>query len=94
MKWIEIIEIRTMSSDRKLLESQLHTIIKGAKQGSELMAIKIYTNLAVETDLSIHLFHDTQKAGVSGSPLGLRLVSVIKEFGLVSHSTWISAQLD
>ncbi len=94
MKWIEIIEIRTMSRDRKLLESQLQSIIEEAKQESELMAVEIYNNLTVETDLSIHIFHDSKKADVSGSPLGLRLMSIIREYGLVSHSTWISAQLD
>jgi nucleoside-diphosphate-sugar epimerase len=30
----------------------------------------------------------------SGSPLGLRLASALKEFGLVNHSIWIEMHKD
>jgi hypothetical protein len=43
----------------------------------------------IDTDFSIHLFHDSKKVEKSGSPLGLRLASALKEFGLVNHSIWI-----
>ncbi len=94
MKWIEIIELRTMSSDRILLESQLQSLINNVKQESKITAIKIYKNLSVETDISIHLIFSSGNIESGGSPLGMRLASAIKEFGLVRHSTWIEANLE
>ncbi|MCK4446085.1 MAG: hypothetical protein KAW56_03280 [Candidatus Marinimicrobia bacterium] len=85
MKWLEIIELRFGGNNRERLESQLQTLIDEAKQ----QAIKVYSHVTVETDFSIHLRHDSKRADVSGSPLGLRLASVLKEYGLVNHSVWI-----
>jgi len=55
-------------------------------------AVKAYCRLMIDTDFSIHLFHDSKKVEKSGSPLGLRLAAALKEFGLVNHSIWIEMQ--
>jgi hypothetical protein len=46
----------------------------------------------IESDFSIHLFHDSRQIEVNGSSLGLQLVSSLKAFGLVNHSVWIEMQ--
>jgi hypothetical protein len=89
MKWLEIIELRSVGSNRGLLESQLQKLINEVDREAKKQAIKAYTRVMIDTDFSIHLFHDSKKAENSGSPLGLRLASALKEFGLVNHSIWV-----
>jgi len=89
MKWLEIIQLRTVDSDRELLEFQLEALINEVEEETKKQAIKVYSHIAIHTDFSIHLFHDSKKAKDKGSQLGLRLASALKEFGLVNHSIWI-----
>ena len=89
MKWIEVIQLRSVDSNRELLESQLKKLIDKVNKESKMQTIKSYVRVLIDTDFSIHLFHDSKKVENSGSPLGLRLASALKEFGLVNHSIWI-----
>ena len=50
--------------------------------------MKIYCNANIDSDLSIHLLHNSDNAN-NKSPLSLQLVSALKEFGLVNHSVWV-----
>ena len=89
MKWLEIIELRSAGSNRKMLESQLQNFINEVNREAKQQAIKVYSRVIVDTDFSIHLYHNTDKIEKNGSPLGVRLASALKEFGLVNHSVWI-----
>ena len=89
MKWIEIIEIRSADSNKELLKSQLQKLITEMDKKTKGQEIKSYSRVLIDTDFSIHLFHDSKKVENSGSPLGLRLTSALKAFGLVNHSIWI-----
>ncbi len=89
MKWLEIIELRSAGGNNKLLESQMRKLVNEVYERTENNAVKAYCRLMIDTDFSIHLFHDSKKVEKSGSPLGLRLASALKEFGLVNHSIWI-----
>jgi hypothetical protein len=89
MKWIEVIGLRAANSNRELLESQLQKLIKEVGRETKKQAIQSYSRLTIDTDFSIHLFHDSKKVENNGSPLGLRLASALKEFGFVNHSIWI-----
>lgn len=93
MKWLEIIEFRSVNSDRSYLEQQLNSLIKEINTGSSQGVIEVYNRLTVESDFSIHLFHDSEEADINGSQLGLRLVSALREFGLVNHSVWIEQRV-
>ena len=88
MKWLEIIELRSAGSNNKLLESQMQKLVNEVHEKTEQNAVRAYCRLMVDTDFSIHLFHNSKKVEKSGSPLGLRLASALKEFGLVNHSIW------
>ena len=88
MKWLEIIELRTVNSDRELLESHLQELIQQVDKETQMQTIKTYRRVMIETDVSFHLFHDSPNVERNGSPLGLRLASSLKEFGLVNHSVW------
>ena len=88
MKWLEIIELRSVGSNLELLESKLDKIINEVEDEIKNQA-KAYSRVQIDTDFSIHLYHDSKKVENSGSELGLRLASALKEFGLVNHSIWI-----
>ncbi len=45
--------------------------------------------MLIDSDFSIHIFHDSNKVENSGSPLGLRLALAFKEFGTINHSIWM-----
>lgn len=92
MKWIEVIQLRLVDSNRELLKSQLQKLIDEMDKKTKRRAIKSYSRVMIDSDFSIHLFHDSKKVENSGSPLGLRLASALKEFGLVNHSIWIEMQ--
>ncbi len=92
MKRLEIIELRTAGGNGELLELQLQKLIRELGGETKKQAIKIYGCALINTDFSIHLFHDSKKAGNGGSPLGLYLTSALKEFGLVNHCIWIETQ--
>lgn len=89
MKWIEVIQLRIVDSNRDFLESQLQKLIEEVNKESKMQTIKSYSRVRIDSDFSIHLFHDSKKVENSGSPLGLRLASALKEYGLVNHSIWL-----
>ena len=89
MKWLEIIELRSVGSNRKFLERELKSIVDELNKETEQRAIKVYSRVAVDSDFSIHLLHDSKEADINGSPLGLQLVSALKEYGLINHSIWV-----
>ena len=89
MAWLEIIEIRAMGSNREILKSQLQDLIDDMNKEADLRAVKIYRHAILETDFSIHLFHDSEKPETGCSTICSRLVSSLKDFGFVNHTVWI-----
>lgn len=89
MKWVEVIQLRSVENKHDRLESKLHRLIEEVNKEKKRRAIVAYNHALVDTDFSIHLFHDSKKVKMNGSRLGLRLASVLKTFGLVNHSVWI-----
>lgn len=88
MKWLEIIEIRISGNDHELLEFHFKQLVKEVNKEKEQKLI-LYRQLDLDTDISIHIFHDSIKAENSGSDLGIRIASALKEFGLVNHNVWV-----
>lgn len=88
MKWLEIIELRSVGRHQALVEQELADMVAGMEPKDKPRAVNVYSHVSVETDFSVHLLHDSETIEVNGSPLGLRLVSWLKEFGLVNHSIW------
>ena len=91
VKWLEIIELRSVDSNLELLESQLQKLINEVDREKQKQTMKYYRRVMINTDFSIHLFHDSNKVENSGSQLGLRLASSLKEWGSVNHYVWIEA---
>ena len=88
MVWLEIIEIRAAEGQREIIESQLQNLINEFNQEANIQKIKIYWNLMLESDLSIHLFHKSPVSESGCSSVCTRLVSSLKNYGLVNHTVW------
>ena len=89
MKWIEVIQLRSVGSNRERLESKLERIIDEVDKKRKKQVIMAFSRVSLDTDFSIHILHDSKKVEKGGSRLGLSLVAVSKEFGLVNHSIWM-----
>jgi len=90
MQWMEIIKLRSAGNDPGRLNDVLLSIRELTESGME---IRIYRHAALESDLSMHLYWDTEGPGRSGSGLGLQLAKALEEFGLVDHSVWMEANI-
>ena len=88
MRWLEIIELRSIERDRALLEIDLPNLMAEVDQEVKPQGFKLYKHGTLETDLSIHLLYDCEVTNIRKSPLGLRLASALGEFGLVNHTLW------
>ena len=88
MKILEIIELRSVSKQLSFLKPEFISLINKLNKESNDCKIKIYSHLFVDTDFSIHLHYDSNKTDINGSPIGLQLISVLKEFGLTYHHIW------
>jgi hypothetical protein len=89
MHWIEIIHLQVAGGDRI---RQVWEIVEGLPleaRAEGLRGIEIYRHGVFETDMGIHLCWDSAKAAVDGSPLALRIVDALSDFGLVHHGVWI-----
>jgi hypothetical protein len=89
MAWLEIIEIRAMGNNREILKSQLQDLINDLSKEVELWSVRIYRQVMLETDFSIHLFHKSENPETGCSSICSRLVSSLKDFGFVNHTVWI-----
>lgn len=89
MKWIEVIKLRIAERNRVPLPRQLAEIISGVNPEGGLVEIKLYRHAMVDSDLSIHLYWESERPEPQGSAGGLFLMHMLKAFGLISHSVWI-----
>ncbi len=89
MKWIEIITLRSHARvDTRLLDELLRQVVK-SKTSGDPKEIRIYQNLIVETDLSIHIYWEAKARPQRESPLGQQLSYALKDLGLLNHSVWV-----
>jgi hypothetical protein len=79
-----------MEANRETVESKLRRLIALDSEIDNQRIVQVYTRALVESDFCIHLVHDSEKVEHSGSRLALRLITALKEFGLVNHSVWIA----
>ena len=89
MNCLEIIELRSDGKNIKLIGPEITELINKLNNGLDKPTIKLFINATVENDFSIHIQHDSTSPDDFGSPVGLQLISVLKEFGLTHHTVWI-----
>jgi hypothetical protein len=89
MKWLEIIELRSVGKHQAQVEQGLAGLTAGSDPEIKPQAIKVYRNSTIETDWSIHLHHESEQDEIRESSLGLRLADALRRFGLVHHTVWV-----
>ncbi len=83
MNIVEVIRIRLSQEPNKEIVSQIHEYANNLG----LENFSIYRHYSVETDMTIHLHHQTSILKVSEK--GKTLATLLKELGLVNHSVWV-----
>ncbi len=93
MKWVEIITLRSPS---KINDQFIDELLKGLGESDSptntpkhLVEMRIYHQSAVETDLSIHIFWESEPGTQDKSSLGLGVCLALKPLGLLNHSVWV-----
>jgi hypothetical protein len=56
MKWIEVIQLRSIDGNRKLLESKLNKLIDDVGGKSKKQIIMVFSRVLIDTDYSIKFF--------------------------------------
>lgn len=92
MKWSEVIMVRLVSSDSKVLASTLRELMNDVARDTGHETIRVFRREKLDSDICIVLFHDGEKKKSGGSRLGLRLVAALQEFSLVRHTIWIEME--
>ena len=93
MRWVEIITLRSPANINRQFVDEL---LKGASESNlptdtskHLIEISVYHHSVVETDLSIHIYWESEPGSLDKSPLGLRFSSALRSLGLLNHSVWV-----
>ncbi len=92
MKWIEVIQLRSLNRNRKSLASTLKRLMREVEAENKGQSVKIYGRERIDTDFSIVLFSRAEKRQIGGSALGLALADALKAFGMVRHTVWLEME--
>lgn len=89
MKWMEAIQLQVAEKDSRAVERKILKQIKDIGDDGNTKYIKVYRNVGVKNDLSINLHWESGSIKPHGSAIGLCLVHLFRDYGLVSHSVWV-----
>ena len=85
---MEIIEIRVQYKAKQKLEQELKKILTEMENKRMDQPMKVYKRLNMETDYVILLMNQSNEITVKDSQLGIRLSSVLNDYGMVNYSKW------
>jgi hypothetical protein len=89
MKWVEIISLRCPANINTQFVDELLKEVSKSETLKHLAEIKLYHHSVVETDLSIHIYWESEPGSQQKSPLGLKFYYALKGMGLLNHSVWV-----
>lgn len=92
MRWIETLELRSISGEDPLKEIDLQTLVINMPLAGKPYLILLCRHSNVEGDICVHLLFDTDKVLPEGSEPGLQIKEVLQGAGLVSHKIWIESK--
>lgn len=92
MKWFEMIHLRSTEGETARLMQTVECLIEEVNKQKNTQVINMYRSAGLDTDLSVHLFHDSGRVTNDGSQLGHCFAQALKAFGMVNHSVWIEIQ--
>ena len=89
MRWIDIITLRSSTTSLESLNNEVLLSIINNMPERSLKGSKIYRRYAMDSDLSIHLFWDSENIEQKENILVQHLIQFLKQYGLVNHSIWV-----
>jgi hypothetical protein len=89
MKWVEIITLRSPANINTKFVDELLKEVGKSNTSKHLVDIRIYHHSVVETDLSIHIYWESEPGSQHKTPLGLKFSYALKNLGLLNHSVWV-----
>lgn len=88
MMWLEVIHVRVTDQECDRLLPIFTDLLKEIREKENCKKVKLFRRALLKNDVCLHLYHDSENAGVEGSPVGLRLATMLKPFGMVNHTVW------
>ena len=82
---LEVIHLRLARIGPGELTELITEVVRAA--GEE--GTRVYRHSRIETDLLVHLHREVESGGEGPSELGARLVSLLRDHGIVEHSVWV-----
>lgn len=86
MKTLETIRLRLAGDTPETLADDVRRVV-GSAPGP--MEVRVYRHARIETDLVVHLHRENASGCDRASELGIRLASLLREYGMVDHTIWV-----
>jgi hypothetical protein len=87
-KRLEIIQLRLSGRHRAGLVEDIHRSATGVRQ----IAVRLYFNATVPTDLSVHIESEGDTGDKQLSDFGVCLAAALRDHGMVQHTVWLEDQ--
>ncbi len=89
---LEIISVRTAGKAEALSVLELCRQICPPRMDGRLVTMKVYCSTGYETDISIHIYWNSDSGRHGKSPFGLEVTQVLSDFGLINHTLWMEQE--
>ena len=91
MKWVEIIQLRSLGETRRALLVELKKMAASMGDHPGGLSLEIYSHTALKSDFVIIISGESEEVGLPQNTPGVHLAYLLKEFGLVNCSLWLEA---
>ena len=89
MAWVEIIHVRNPDATLSAMMQDFLQSIRRSLEQEGMVVLRVYGNLALSMDLSIHLYWSGTPPDVDGSLVGKRIVYQLRQHAVaINHSVW------
>ncbi|NIQ58913.1 MAG: hypothetical protein GWN71_37775 [Gammaproteobacteria bacterium] len=82
---LEIIHLRLSRSGPGELAELIGEVVRAGREEG----VRVYRHTRIESDLLVQLHRHVEENAGGPSELGSRLVSLLRDHGIVEHSVWI-----
>lgn len=86
--WLEVIQIRMTEHELRRWNSMFEQLFDQIREKERCRKVKVFKRALLETDVCLHLYHDSENVEANGSQLGLHIAAALKAFGMVNHTVW------
>jgi len=92
MKYLEIIELCTVGSNRAHMEVTIRELCSRLRDTNHGHTVSSYSHGFLETDYSIHVRYEKDTRDGHPSAAGQEIAEALKQLGIVNHTVWIETE--